>query len=74
MSIAPRVDVNTQVVSIGLPSQGTCAEKCAADNGLTRQKQDDYAIESYKRSQAAAASGAFVTEITPVQIVRYTFL
>ena len=57
-----------------LALQGTCAEKCALDQGITREKQDEYSLESYKRSKAAAAAGAFVTEITPVKIVRHAEL
>lgn len=46
---------------------GLLAEMCAAKYGLTRQMQDDYAINSYKKAQAA---GAFKDEIVPVAILQ----
>nr|WP_031327976.1 acetyl-CoA C-acyltransferase [Rhodobacter capsulatus] len=47
---------------------GTFAEDCAEAFGFTRQAQDDYAIASLTRAQAAIASGAFAAEIAPVVI------
>lgn len=47
---------------------GTFAEDCAEEFGFTRQAQDDYAIASLTRAQAAIASGAFAAEIAPVVI------
>ena len=47
---------------------GTAAELCATDCNISREEQDTYAIESYKRSQAAQASGKFNDEIVPVEI------
>ena len=32
---------------------GVCAEKTAKDNSIGREEQDEYAIQSYKRSAAA---------------------
>ena len=46
---------------------GMCAEKCASDYGFSREDQDAYAIESYKRAQAAVEDGVF-TEIVPITI------
>ena len=40
------------------------------DLSITREKQDDYTIESYKRSQAAATNGIFAKEIVPLKVVR----
>ena len=34
---------------------GNCAEKTAKDHGISRQEQDDYAIETYKRAQIGRA-------------------
>lgn len=49
-------------------AMGNAAELCAKDCGISRGDQDAFAIESYKRSQAAASSGKFNNEITPVEI------
>jgi acetyl-CoA C-acetyltransferase len=48
---------------------GNCAELCAKDMNFTREQQDVFAIESYKRSAAAWAAGKFKEEIVPVEIV-----
>ncbi|QIG88705.1 acetyl-CoA C-acyltransferase [Chryseobacterium sp. POL2] len=47
---------------------GVCAEKCATDYNFTREDQDNFAIESYKRSAAAWEAGKFDNEIVPVEI------
>ncbi len=47
---------------------GNCAEKCAAKYAFTREQQDAYAIESFKRANAAQKDGKFAAEITPVEI------
>jgi acetyl-CoA C-acetyltransferase len=47
---------------------GTCAELCANDMEFSREEQDQFAIESYKRSAAAAEAGKFKDEIIPVEI------
>lgn len=47
---------------------GSAAELCATECNISREEQDAYAIESYKRSIAAQNSGKFVAEITPVEI------
>ena len=47
---------------------GSCAELCADKYGITRQMQDDFAIESYKRSAAAWQNKKFENEIVPVEI------
>ena len=47
---------------------GSAAELCAADCNISREDQDAYAIESYKRSQAAQTAGKFRDEITPVEL------
>jgi acetyl-CoA C-acetyltransferase len=47
---------------------GSAAEICAREMNISRQEQDSYAISSYKRAQAAAASGFFDAEIVPVEI------
>ncbi|KAF2839989.1 acetyl-CoA acetyltransferase [Patellaria atrata CBS 101060] len=47
---------------------GNCAEKTAKDHKVTREEQDEFAILSYKRAQAAWSSGAFADEVVPVTI------
>jgi acetyl-CoA C-acetyltransferase len=47
---------------------GSAAELCAVDCNVTREEQDAFAIESYKRAQASQADGKFKTEITPVEL------
>src|SRR3546814_20451601 len=47
---------------------GTFAEATACDYQLTRQAQDDYAIESLTHAQAAQKSGWFDKEIVPVEV------
>jgi len=47
---------------------GSCAEQCAAKFKFTREQQDAYAIESFKRANAAQKAGLFAAEITPVEI------
>lgn len=51
-------------------AMGNAAELCAAECGITREAQDEFAIESYKRSQAAANAGKFNDEIIPVSIAQ----
>jgi acetyl-CoA C-acetyltransferase len=47
---------------------GMCGELCATEKGITREQQDAFAIESYKRAQAAQAAGLFKDEIAAVEI------
>lgn len=47
---------------------GGAAERCARDRSIDRAAQDAYAIESYRRAQAAVAAGAFADEIVPIEI------
>ena len=47
---------------------GTCAEMLAADRHYSREAQDAYAMESYRRAQAAQAKGVFKSEIVPVDV------
>jgi len=47
---------------------GSAAELCATDCNISREDQDTFAIESYKRAQAAQADGKFKDEITPVEL------
>jgi acetyl-CoA C-acetyltransferase len=47
---------------------GSAAELCSRENNVSREAQDAYAIESYKRSAVAAEAGKFKNEIVPVTI------
>lgn len=47
---------------------GVCAEKCATDYHFTREDQDNFAIESYKRSAKAWSEGKFAEEVVSVSI------
>lgn len=49
-------------------AMGNAAELCARVCNISREEQDAYAIESYKRSAAAWAAGKFNDEIVPVMI------
>jgi acetyl-CoA C-acetyltransferase len=47
---------------------GLQGEECARDHDFNREQQDDYAIQSYQRAQAAQKAGAFDFEIAPIEI------
>lgn len=47
---------------------GSAAELCAETCNITREDQDNFAIESYKRAQAAQVAGKFTNEIAPIEI------
>jgi acetyl-CoA C-acetyltransferase len=47
---------------------GNVAEICAKKYNFTREQQDEYAINSYKRAQAAYEKGQFKDEMIPVEI------
>ena len=47
---------------------GSCAEICATDMNFSREEQDAFALESYKRSADAWAAGNFSEEVVPVEV------
>lgn len=47
---------------------GNCAELCAKEHNISREAQDDFAIESYNRSARAWEAGAFANEVVPVSV------
>lgn len=49
-------------------AMGNAADMCAATCGVSREEQDAFAIESYKRAQTAVTEGRFTDEIVPVPI------
>lgn len=49
-------------------AMGNAADLCAKECGISREEQDKFAIESYKRSQDAWEKGLFANEVVPVEI------
>jgi acetyl-CoA C-acetyltransferase len=49
-------------------AMGNAAELCAKECNISREAQDEFAMESYKRSQHAWESGKFKNEVVPVEI------
>jgi acetyl-CoA C-acetyltransferase len=47
---------------------GTCAEACVTKYEFTREEQDQFALESYRRAQEAIKNGKFKKEIAVVEI------
>ncbi|CAD5121873.1 DgyrCDS10336 [Dimorphilus gyrociliatus] len=68
------ITVNDGIVFDGLTDaydnchMGVCAENTVTQMGITREEQDEYAIRSYKKSQASMENGIFAKEIVPVTI------
>ncbi len=50
-------------------SLGMTAERVAASHGITRREQEEFAVESQRRAQAALAGGVFDAEMVPVEVV-----
>ena len=49
-------------------AMGVCADLCATEHQISREEQDNFAIQSYQRSAAAWEAGKFNNEIVPVTI------
>ena len=49
-------------------AMGVCADLCATEHNISREEQDNFAIQSYTRSAAAWEAGKFDTEIVPVEV------
>ena len=49
-------------------AMGVCADACATEYGFSREDQDAFAIQSYKRSAEAWSSGKFDNEVVPVEV------
>ena len=47
---------------------GLQAEECAQDHTFNREDQDEYAIRTYKKAQAAQQAGLFDEEIAPIEL------
>lgn len=53
---------------IGDPDMGIAAENVARRCGITRQRQDEFALRSHQRAIAARQQGAFADEIVPLDV------
>lgn len=49
-------------------AMGVCADECATEYKFSREDQDAFAIQSYKRSAAAWDAGRFDNEVVPVEV------
>ena len=49
-------------------AMGTCADLCASEHHFSREDQDAFAIQSYKRSAKAWEEGKFDNEVVPVEV------
>ncbi|MFC1481426.1 acetyl-CoA C-acetyltransferase [Candidatus Neomarinimicrobiota bacterium] len=47
---------------------GNCAELCAREKQFSREQQDEFAIQSYRRALEAQEAGRFEAEIVPVEV------
>ena len=47
---------------------GVCADKCASEHKISREEQDAFALESYRRADAAWKAGKFKDEVVPVEV------
>ena len=49
-------------------AMGVYADRTAEKYGFTREQQDEFAIQSYKRSAESTENGVFKNEIVPVSV------
>ncbi|HET8735961.1 MAG TPA: acetyl-CoA C-acyltransferase [Pricia sp.] len=49
-------------------AMGVCADACAVEHSVSREEQDTYAVQSYKRSADAWENGKFDSEVVPVTV------
>ncbi|MBP7821844.1 MAG: acetyl-CoA C-acyltransferase [Saprospiraceae bacterium] len=49
-------------------AMGVCADKTASEYNISREEQDEFAINSYKKAAASTDSGLFAHEIAPFEI------
>jgi acetyl-CoA C-acetyltransferase len=47
---------------------GVCADKCATEHNISREEQDAFALESYRRAEEAWKAGRFNEEVVPVEV------
>lgn len=49
-------------------AMGVCADACAIKHNFSREEQDAFAVQSYKRSAKAWEDGKFNNEVVPVEV------
>jgi acetyl-CoA C-acetyltransferase len=49
-------------------AMGVCADLCATEYNISREEQDNFAIQSYQRSAQAWEAGKFDSEVVPVAV------
>lgn len=49
-------------------AMGVCADACATEYKFSREDQDAFAVQSYKRSAKAWSDGKFAKEVVPVSV------
>jgi acetyl-CoA C-acetyltransferase len=49
-------------------AMGTCADLCGTKHNISREEQDEYAVQSYKRSAEAWSTGKFKDEVIHVEV------
>ena len=67
-SLSPTMFQNDENIGIAY-GMGLTAEKVANQWKISRQAQDEFAVESHRRAIAAMERGDFADEITPVEVV-----
>ena len=53
---------------MGTGHMGVTAENVAEEHGISRQQQDEFALESQRRAAAAIADGRFADQIVPIEV------
>ena len=66
-SFSPAI-FNDDHIAIGY-GMGITAENVARQWNISREQQDEFAVESHRRALQAAAAGEFAAEITPYEVV-----
>ena len=66
-SFSPAI-FNDDHIAIGY-GMGITAESVARQWNISREQQDEFAVESHRRALQAAAAGEFAAEITPYEVV-----
>nr|WP_317616406.1 beta-ketoacyl synthase N-terminal-like domain-containing protein [Paracoccus mutanolyticus] len=69
MGDAPMLDMMTGALTcpMGTGHMGVTAENVAREHGISRQAQDEFALESQRRAAAAIAEGRFRDQIVPMR-------
>jgi acetyl-CoA C-acetyltransferase len=49
-------------------AMGFAADRCASSCGISRNEQDDFAVQSYMRAQSAWEQGKFINEVVPIEL------